>query len=334
MKKISSIFRIRISALLVSIIVLIVSVVPAQATKTVDEMESNLSNLNQELDQVLNQIEETSENLEKTKEELANAKGQEEVQYESMMLRIKYMYENGNSDLLALMLDSSSWSEFINRTEYASKIAEYDRNMLEELIATRNEIAEKEERLSKDQAYLASLQKQLRKEISTASNELTEHKRKLEKALEEAKKAEEAAKEEVKPIIPEKEETTVDSNVTVEKPPISATASDIELLAALLECEAGSTNYEALLAVGSVVVNRMKNRYYPNTVRGVIYQSGQFPPAHDGKVDRVLARGVKPLCVQAAKDALNGKNNVGDCLSFRASSSGRPGLVIGDNVFF
>ena len=37
---------------------------------------------------------------------------------------------------------------------------------------------------------------------------------------------------------------------------------------------------------------------------------------------------------QAAQDALAGKNNVGDCLSFRASSSGRPGIVIGDNVFF
>ena len=149
---------------------------------------------------------------------------------------------------------------------------------------------------------------------------------------------EEEAKEDVKPVKTNKEETDKDSNKESDSSSdghsISATASDVELLAALLECEAGSSNYEALLAVGSVVVNRMKNRHYPDTVRGVIYQTGQFPPAHDGKVDKVLKRGVKDLCVQAAKDALAGKNNVGDCLSFRASSSGRDGIVIGDNVFF
>lgn len=330
-------YWIRIGALLLSIAVLLVSVFPSHATKTADEMESELSSLNKQLDNILDQIEETSENLEKTKEELAIAKGLEEAQYESMMLRIKYMYENGNSSLLELVLTSSSWAEFVNRAEYVSQITEYDRNMLNELISTQEEIAVKEAELLETQEYLASLQKELNKKISSTSDELADYKAKLQEALEEAKKAEEAAKDEVEPIEPEKEtvkDDSDDSGNTSTDVSISATASDIELLAALLECEAGSTDYEALLAVGSVVVNRMKNRYYPDTVRGVIYQSGQFPPAHDGKLDKVLARGVKDLCVQAATDALNGKNNVGDCLSFRAASSGRPGLVIGDNVFF
>ncbi len=327
-------FWIRVSALLLSLVILSVSMVPSQATKTVDEMESELSVMNKELNKVRKQIKETSERLEKTKEELAIAKGLEKTQYESMMLRIKYMYENGNSGLLELMLTSSSWAEFVNRAEYVSQITAHDRDMLNELIETREEITQKEAELLEDQKYLASLQTQLDKKISKASDELSDYKAKLQKALEEAKKAEEEAKKEIVPVKPEKEPPKTNSEDTSKEPSISATASDIELLAALLECEAGSTNYEALLAVGSVVVNRMRNRHYPNTVRGVIYQSGQFPPAHDGKVDRVLKRGVKSLCVKAATDALNGKNNVGGCLSFRASSSGRPGLVIGDNVFF
>ena len=89
-----------------------------------------------------------------------------------------------------------------------------------------------------------------------------------------------------------------------------------------------------MLAVASVVVNRMNHSRYPNTLRGVIYQSGQFPPAHNGLVDKKLARGVKASCLQVAQDALAGKNNVGDCLSFRAASSGHAGTIIGDNVFF
>jgi spore germination cell wall hydrolase CwlJ-like protein len=78
----------------------------------------------------------------------------------------------------------------------------------------------------------------------------------------------------------------------------------------------------------------MKSRYYPDTLNGVVYQSGQFPPATDGKVERVLQRGVKDFCIKAAIDAFNGKSNVGDCVQFRAASSGHSGTIIGDNVFF
>ena len=336
---------IRISALLIALVVFSVSVFPTQATKDVEElenatsnMESNISSLNKELDSIVKQIKKTGNRLEQTKKELAIAKGEEDAQYESMMLRIKYMYESGNSSLLELLLSSSCLPEFINRAEYISQVTEYDRDMLEELAETSRTISEKESQILEDQKYLSSLQKDLDKKLSVASDELNNYKAKLKKAKEDAKKLEEEAKKEVAPVKPEKENTDQDSDKesgsASNDSSISATASDVELLAALLECEAGTSNYEALLAVGSVVVNRMKHRNYPDTVRGVIYQSGQFPPAHDGKVDQVLKRGVKALCVKAAQDALAGKNNVRDCLSFRASSSGRPGIVIGDNVFF
>lgn len=329
---------IRMGAFLLSLAIASVSSFPTFATKEVDEMEHQLSDLNSELAGIRKKIKQTSENLAQTKEELAIAKGKEEAQYESMMLRIKYMYESGNVGLLQLLLSSSCLPEFINNAEYISQVTEYDRKILKELNETSEEIAEKEKQLLKDQEYLSSLQKDLDQKIKSASDELTEYKAALERAKAEAKKAEEEAKKKVEPIPPKKEETKVDSDKTADKnednSQISATASDVELLAALLECEAGTSNYEALLAVGSVVVNRMKSRYYPNTVRGVIYQSGQFPPAHNGKVDKVLKRGVKELCLTAARDALSGKNNVGDCLQFRSASSGFEGTIIGDNVFF
>ncbi len=338
-------FTIRMIALALLFATLAVEVFQVHATKAVEDLEnttsgleSDLSALNKELNQIIKQMDDISERLEQTKEELAIIKGEEQATYESMMLRIKYMYENGNDSLLTMLFSSSCLPDFINRAEYASKIIEYDRKMLDELAAMGEEIAKKEEQLLEDQQYLASLQKELDKKISTTSDELSTYKAKLEKAKEEAKRLEEEAKKKVEPIPPQKEETATasdnNSDDTSNTPSYAATASDIELLAALLECEAGSSNYEALLAVGSVVVNRMNHRNYPDTVRGVIYQSGQFPPAHNGKVDRILARGVRDLCVTAAQDALAGKNNVGDCLSFRAASSGRDGIVIGDNVFF
>ena len=328
---------IRITALATSFMILAVSMFPVQATKDVEDFEAELSSLNKELNQILDQMETTAKRLEQTKEKLAIIKGQEEEQYESMMLRIKYMYENGNTDLITLLFSSSCLPEFINRTEYISQVVDYDREMLAQLTEMSEEISQKEEQLLEDEKYLVSLQKDLDKKIRNTSDELSDYKKKLKQAKEEAERLEKEAQEKVKPIPPKKEEQTntdKDSDNAVSKPSTSVSASDVELLAALLECEAGSSNYEALLAVGSVVVNRMNHRNYPDTVRGVIYQSGQFPPAHDGKVDRILARGVRDLCLTAAKDALAGKNNVGDCLSFRASSSGHDGIIIGDNVFF
>lgn len=106
------------------------------------------------------------------------------------------------------------------------------------------------------------------------------------------------------------------------------------LLAALIQCEAGSEAYEGQVAVGAVVMNRVRSGAYPNSIHGVIYASGQFTPALNGKVNAVYESGnVKSSCVQAANDALAGVSNVGDCTHFRRND-GRDGIVIGNHVFY
>lgn len=106
------------------------------------------------------------------------------------------------------------------------------------------------------------------------------------------------------------------------------------LLAALIQCEAGGEPYEGQLAVGAVVMNRVRSAAYPDTIHGVIYASGQFTPAQSGKVNRVLESGrVSQSCIDAAKEALSGVSNVGDMTHFRRNN-GRAGLVIGNHVFY
>lgn len=342
---------IRIGAIFLSFVLFVPAVFPVYATKTVDELEKEASGLesersdlekemkalDKELNQILAQIKTTSSELESTREELAVAKGQEEAQYESMMTRIKYMYENGNSTMLEMLFSSKCMAEFVSKAEYFSAINEYDRKMLAEYSENRELIAANEAKLLKTQKYLNSLQKELTSKEKVLSAEFSEYTAKIAKVKAEAKKAEEEAKKEVKPIVPEKPKN---ENAFNKAPAVTNgsaviyTEEDVILLAAIIECEAGSSNYEALLAVGAVVVNRMKHRNYPDTVYGVIYQPGQFPPATNGKMDKILARGTKELCETAARDALNGKTNVEDCISFRAASSGRPGTIIGSNVFF
>lgn len=106
------------------------------------------------------------------------------------------------------------------------------------------------------------------------------------------------------------------------------------LLAALIQCEAGGEPYEGQLAVGAVVMNRVRSAAYPDTIHGVIYASGQFTPAQSGKVNRVLESGkIKQSCIDAATEAISGVSNVGDLTHFRRNN-GRSGLVIGNHVFY
>ena len=106
------------------------------------------------------------------------------------------------------------------------------------------------------------------------------------------------------------------------------------LLAALIYCEAGCESYEGKLAVGAVVMNRVRSGAYPNSIHGVIYASGQFTPAMNGKLNSVYASGsYSAECVQAAQEALAGVSNVGDLTHFRRNN-GREGLVIGNHVFY
>lgn len=114
---------------------------------------------------------------------------------------------------------------------------------------------------------------------------------------------------------------------------VAASYDDVTLLAALIQCEAGSEPYEGKLAVGAVVVNRMRSGSYPSTVQGVIYQSGQFSPAASGKLASVAASGPSSSCIQAAQEALSGVDNTGGARFFRRAGS-RSGVVIGNHVFY
>ena len=108
-------------------------------------------------------------------------------------------------------------------------------------------------------------------------------------------------------------------------------AAEKELLASLIFCEAGNQPYEGQVAVGAVIMNRVKSGSYPNSIEEVIYQSGQFGPAATGWLNRVRSsKGYSQTALQAAVDALNGSNPIGNCLYF---DQGGAGMKIGAHYF-
>lgn len=131
-----------------------------------------------------------------------------------------------------------------------------------------------------------------------------------------------------------KKSAQVASSGAVQSESVAASVDDVTLLAALIQCEAGNECYEGQLAVGAVVMNRVKSGSYPGSISGVIYQSGQFPPAGSGSVAAIASRGPKSSCVQAAQEAINGMDNTSGATRFARTSSGHAGVAIGNHVFY
>ncbi len=114
---------------------------------------------------------------------------------------------------------------------------------------------------------------------------------------------------------------------------VAASYDDVTLLAALIQCEAGNEPYEGQLAVGAVVMNRLRGGRYGSSIYDVIYAPYQFGPAGRGKVAAAAAAGPSGSCIQAAQEALGGASNIGGCTSFHRND-GRAGTVIGNHVFY
>ena len=110
--------------------------------------------------------------------------------------------------------------------------------------------------------------------------------------------------------------------------------TDRDLLACLIYCEAGNQPYEGKVAVGAVVINRMRSAAFPNTMVGVIYANRQFSPVASGRLAARLAQGATDSCYSAADDAMNGSTPVGNCLYFRTIIPEVSGQIIGDHVFY
>ncbi len=80
--------------------------------------------------------------------------------------------------------------------------------------------------------------------------------------------------------------------------------SDIQLLARAINGEARGESYEGQVAVGAVILNRVKHSDFPNTIAGVIYQPGAFTAVSDGQINEPIAE--NSTVYKAAQDAMNG----------------------------
>ena len=164
-----------------------------------------------------------------------------------------------------------------------------------------------------------------------AQNEIEEVQAAEEAARIEAEAQAKAAAEEAARIAAESQQAALAAQAAQTA---AISAEELKLLANIIYCEAGSESYVGKVAVGNVIMNRVKSASQPNTITEVVYAKGQFSPVRNGSLQRALSSDkADAACYQAAIEALAGAQPVGGKLFFRRNN-GRSGQVIGHHVFY
>lgn len=323
-----------------------------QLRKEQAALSSEYARLNESLQIAMNelaaidvQISAKQTDIDKLQVELKDLNQDIDDQYEAMKLRIQYMYEAQSSNLWNLILSSKNFSDMLMHAEYVAQLSAYDRSKLTEFetsLAQKQQVAE---RLQSDMQTLNGLRNSAAAKADNIKNLLAQKQKEINasstsiKQVEELAIAYEKAIEEERIAQQEAERNqlsggSLDSAVSSDTAPISYDAKDLAMLAAIIECEAGNQPYEGLIAVGSVVINRIRDPRFANTLSGVLFSPGQFTPVASGRFAIVLARGATERCVEAAKEVLNGKINIKALYFHRyRPEKNETGTIIGDHIF-
>ena len=184
--------------------------IQASATETEDELrrqqretQQQLNEINQQMksiegqrDEILEEINTLDlaikqEDLEAAQQEYEAAKQREEAQYEAMKLRIQYIYEQGETDYLSLLLQAESFVDFLNKKDFSQEIHEQDRKLLTDYQEVKEEVAmlvEQIEQEKKELEILQSEQEAQKAEVERMLAEKQAQEANFENQLEEAQR--------------------------------------------------------------------------------------------------------------------------------------------------
>lgn len=337
------------------------------------ELNEKLSASGEKLSSIEDAVNAKQSEIDATNIQVADMQAEIDQQYAAMKLRIQFMYENNNATILSTLLSAESLSDLLSKSEYIQQISNYDHQKMQELNDLLASLKGTQAKLEQEMAELVTLKdaaareadnfavllSQCQTELDTTSDSITdaealalEYEKQIEQEMLERQRREMEALEAARKAQEEADKANnagnsgnaggnlssgsamVDQNAlnNVLK---NHSAEDVAMLAAIIECEAGNQSYEGKCAVGSVVINRVADPRFANSISGVIYAPYQFSPVASGRFAIVLARGANAACTQAAVDVLNGYINI-NALYFHVYNSAvdKGGTVIGDHVFY
>ena len=169
----------------------------ASAQSEVNSLQSQLQSIVSKITQLEADLTTKGEEIIQAQANLEQAQEDEKTQYAAMKLRIKYMYEAGDATALESLVSSEDFSDLLSKAEYVQSVHGYDRDKLEEYVATKQKIADLKEQLETEQSQLESMQTEYETEESNLTTLIDSKQAEvadLDSQIQEA--AEKAAKEE------------------------------------------------------------------------------------------------------------------------------------------
>lgn len=322
------------------------------------QVSNNLNDLEQQIAEKEEEIDDLEKEIAQVEEELADAIALKDAQYATMKKQIQFTYERSSNLYMELFFSSGSLSDFLNKNEYVEQLSAYQGKVLDEYKAAQAameqkqaelEFTKKEQEKNKEelgeykvqvvaeQGRVSGLVSQTASNLNATANQISEaeaaalaYEQKLKEQEEELSALRAKLAEEIRMAELAAQSSWRDISE------VSFAEGDRYLLANLIYCEAGAEPYSGQVAVGSVVINRVLSSVYPDTVTGVIYQSGQFSPVASGRLALALAEGrATGSCYQAADEVMGGTTNVSNCVYFRTPVDGiEPRYRIGGHIFY
>ena len=350
------------------------------------ELDSQTKSLNEQVAELDQQITDKENQVSSLEGQIEEAQADLDKQYEDMKTRIQYMYENDQTAIQSIITAAltGGLTGLLNQVEYTVSVNQYDRNMLENYKASKADLDDQYAKLQDEQDALELLKtetekkkQQVAEQQAVTGSKLSEYEKLLAQKEGEITDMEEfikektellnqliakAAQEEAAARVQAAQQAAASMNTTgniqqadsgISGGSVSLSEYEIMMLATIIYCEAGNQGTDGQLAVGYVIMNRIRSSRFPNTLEGVLRQSKQFEPVSSGRFDLVLKAEqdddipniVTQSCWNAARTVINGTSNVGESLFFRTwapvpslvtnlQNGGVPYWIIKDHIFY
>lgn len=350
------------------------------------ELDNQSKSLNEQVAELDQQITDKESQVSSMEGRIEEAQADLDKQYEDMKTRIQYMYENDQTAVQNIITAAltGGLTGLLNQVEYTVSVNQYDRNMLENYKVSKADLDDQYAKLQDEQDALELLKTETEKkkqqvadQQAATGSKLSEYEKLLaQKEGEITDMAEfikektdllnqliaKAAQEEAAARLRAAQQAAASMNTSgniqqadsgISGGSVSLSDYEIMMLATIIYCEAGNQGTDGQLAVGYVIMNRIRSSRFPNTLEGVLRQSRQFEPVGSGRFDLVLKAEqdddipniVTQSCWNAARSVVNGTSNVGESLFFRTwapvpslvtnlQNGGVPYWIIKDHIFY
>ena len=147
-----------------------------ETQEAIDSTNAEIVGLMTDIELIKEDIEDKTQLIEQTNAEYEEAKNHEETLYESMVQRVKFMYEKGNLSYVQLLLTATSYADALNKAQYIEQLYEYDRQKLSEYVAAKEAAAALAQRLEEEKAELEVSQFELEEEEAYMEELLAQYK--------------------------------------------------------------------------------------------------------------------------------------------------------------